>query len=216
MAALAANQIEYKLETTYSSQDSPVSEYQGWPNDHSDRLWEDYEKGNRIHIDRETAGRLPHMTEHVPLDEYKDDYVVGLSVFHSLHCLSAIRKGFYPHRYNSSLLDEDGNVDYHKWNHIDHCIENLRRALTCHADTSAMTYDWVEASSLVLHSETLHTCRDFDLIRDWAYERYVPAAQRSHVENGMVVSYNDKPYGPAWEKVKVVVPDDWAYTEKDL
>lgn len=198
------------------SQDSPVSEYEGWPDDDKDRLWEEYEKGNRIRVDRTIAEKLPTMSEHVPLEEYKDDYVVGLSVFHNLHCLSAIRKSLYPHRYNSSLLDENGNVDYSKWIHIDHCIETMRRALTCHADTAAMTFDWIEDSQLTSHSEILHTCKNFDLIRDWAYERYVPANQRSHVEDGKVVDYNGKPYGPAWDKVKVVVPAGWAYTEKDL
>ncbi|ROW15314.1 hypothetical protein VPNG_03062 [Cytospora leucostoma] len=212
MYTLAADQIEYRMETTYASVDSPASKYQGWPNDEVDRLWEEYEKGNRIHIDQKMAEKLPYQTEHVPLEGYEDEYVVGLSVFHYLHCLNGIRKGFYPRRYNSSLLDEDGNVDYHKWIHIDHCIETIRRALTCQADTAAMTFDWIEDSSLVIHSEMLHTCRNFDLIRDWAYERYVPVHQRSHVENGKVVEYADKPYGPAWEKVKVVAPQGWAYT----
>ncbi|KAK7743259.1 hypothetical protein SLS53_004344 [Cytospora paraplurivora] len=214
--ALAADQIEYRMETTYASVDSPASQYQGWPNDENDRLWEEYEKGNRVHIDQKMAEKLPYMTEHVPLEGYEDEYVVGLSVFHYLHCLNAIRKGFYPRRYNSSLLDDDGNVDYHKWIHIDHCIETIRRALTCQADTAAMTFDWIEDSSLVIHSEMLHTCRNFDLIRDWAYERYVPVHQRSHVENGKVVEYADKPYGPAWEKVKVVAPQGWAYTGDDM
>ncbi|KUI68419.1 hypothetical protein VM1G_04649 [Cytospora mali] len=216
MYSLASDQIEYRVESTYASQDSPVSDYQGWPDDVKDKLWDEYEKGNRIRIDRKEAEKLPRATERVPLEEYKDDYVVGLGVFHNLHCLSTIRRGFYPHRYNSSLLDEDGNVDYHKWNHIDHCIETIRRALTCHADTAAMTFDWVEDSSIVLHPEITHTCRNFDVIRDWAYERHVPVHQRSHVEDGKVVDYVGKPYGPAWDKVKVVVPEDWAYTEHDL
>ncbi|ROW02159.1 hypothetical protein VSDG_02340 [Cytospora chrysosperma] len=216
MYALAADQIDYRLETTYASQDSPESDYQGWPDDEKDRLWEDYEKGNRIRIDREMAEKLPYTTVQVPLEEYKDDFLVGLSVFHDLHCLSSIRKAFYPHRYNSSLVDGDGKVDYSRWHHIDHCIETIRRALTCHADTAAMTYDWIEDSQLTSHSDILHTCRNFELIRDWAFERYVPVHQRSHVEGGKVVDYVGKPYGPDWEKIKFVVPEDWEYTEKDM
>lgn len=193
--ALVADQIEYTLETAYASQDTSTSEYQDWPDDKKDKLWREYERGNRIRIDRTIAEKLPHMPEHVPLEEYKDDYVVGLSVFHNLHCLSAIRKTLYPRRYNSTLLDEHGNVDYSRWNHINHWVESVRRALTCHAGTAAMTFDWVEGSQLTPHSEILHTCRNFGSIRDWAYEQFIPVHQRSHVEDGKIVHYVGKPYG---------------------
>lgn len=39
---------------------------------------------------------------------------------------------------------------------------------------------------------------------------------RAHVEEGKVVSYLDKPYGPAWERVKTKKPDEWHYTKEDL
>ncbi|KAK7710880.1 hypothetical protein SLS63_012843 [Diaporthe eres] len=213
---MAQDQIEYRLEKTYASQDSPHSEYQGWPNDEIDRLWAQYEKGGSFQIDREMAERLPYATEHVAVEGLEQQYMGGLAVFHQLHCLNAIRKTLYPGRYNTSLVDADGTVNFHRWNHIDHCIEVVRRCITCHSDLAALTYDWVEDSQMVLHEEMLHTCRNFDLISEWAYARSFSVPMRAHVEEGKVVSYLDKPYGPAWEKVKTKKPDGWHYTKEDL
>lgn len=213
---MAEDQIQYRLERTYASQDSPQSEYQGWPNDEIDRLWNEYEKGGSFRIDRQTAERLPYPTEHLAVEGHEHDYVAGLAVFHQLHCLNMVRKALWPSRYNSSMLDPDGGVNYDRWSHIDHCIEVVRRCITCHSDVAALTYDWVEESQMVIHQEMLHTCRNFDLIRDWAYARTFTAPMRAHVEGGKVVSYVDKPYGPAWEKAKVKKPEGWNYTKEDF
>lgn len=43
LAALADEAVEYRIETTYASEDYPDSEYQGWPNAHKDKLWNKYE-----------------------------------------------------------------------------------------------------------------------------------------------------------------------------
>lgn len=43
VAALAEEAVEYRIETTYASEDYPDSEYQGWPNAMKDQLWNKYE-----------------------------------------------------------------------------------------------------------------------------------------------------------------------------
>lgn len=77
---------------------------------------------------------------HYPTEDYKDQYMVGLVVFHQLHCVSNLRRALYPKRYNSSLVDEDGNVDYDKWHHLDHCLDQLRTYLECHPEMTAMPF----------------------------------------------------------------------------
>lgn len=98
--------------------------------------------GLTLHVDQSTADKLGRRTERVPVEKYKDEYLVGLDVFHQLHCLvietrslplefqdsvssftyylmkNVLRKGFYPKRYNTSLTKPDGKVDYGKWIHI--------------------------------------------------------------------------------------------------
>lgn len=213
---MAEDQIQYRLEKTYASQDSPQSEYQGWPNDEIDRHWEEYEKGGSLRVDRQTAERLPYATEHVPVAGHEDEYMTGLAVFHQLHCLNAVRKSLWPSRYNSSLVEADGSVNYDAWGHIDHCIETIRRSITCQSDLSALTYNWVEGSQIIANQEILHTCRNFDLISEWAFARTFTAPMRDHVEDGKIVSYLDKPYGPEWERIKAKKPEGWNYTKNDF
>lgn len=153
----------------------------------------------------------------MPLEEHHDEYMVGLHVFHHLHCLSAIRRAIYPKRYNSALYDEDGKVDFEAWHHIDHCIEFLRTYMECHPDMTAMPFHWMPESMVIIYPTTLHTCRNFDVISDWVYERSVDVPVRSHWENGRVVDYTGKPhsveYNATWLNEP---PEDWAYTKDDM
>lgn len=172
--------------------------------------------GNYLWVDPSTAAKLPFETEHAPSTQHMDDYVVGLSVFHVLHCLSVLRRHIYPRRYNASLVNADGTVDYHKWHHVDHCLETVRRDILCHADTAATTWQWIEASQMTIRPETKHVCRNFDKISAWAYERHVVGNQRTHVEEGQIVDYTGKPPSEAWNKIQVQPPADWAYRVEDL
>lgn len=99
-----------------------------------------YVAGSHIRITKEEAAHLDHPTAHFPTEKYKDHYLVGLVVFHQLHCVSNLRRALYPKRYNSSLIDEDGNVDYAKWHHLDHCLDQLRTYLECHPEMTAMPF----------------------------------------------------------------------------
>ncbi|CAN8097620.1 unnamed protein product [Discula destructiva] len=130
MWTLAQDLVEQRVERAYIgpgfSEDWVPTPYQGWPTDENDALWKKYEAGSHIRISKEEAAHLDHPTVHFPTEEYKDEYMVGLVVFHQLHCVSNLRRALYPKRYNSSLVDENGNVDYDKWHHLDHCLDQLR------------------------------------------------------------------------------------------
>lgn len=151
------------------------------------------------------------------MEEHKDDYLVGLVVFHHLHCISAIRRAIYPKRYNSQLYDEDGNVDYEAWHHIDHCIEIIRSYLECHPEMTAMNFEWIPDSTIAVYPHTLHTCRNFDVISDWVYERSVDVPLRSNLEDGHMVDYTGKPYGRVYNETWVLkAPEGWSYTKDDM
>ncbi|KAM3462620.1 hypothetical protein MY5147_007693 [Beauveria neobassiana] len=140
-----------------------ISPYQGWPDDEKDQLWQDmYSKGMAVRIDEESASRLINKTEHAPVIGMEHDYVVGLDVFHQLHCL------------------------------VNHCIEAIRESLTCSADVSAVPYRWHPETKIAEPDiRSVHVCRNFTKIRDWAFERFVPmTSKRMHVEDGVVVDYS--------------------------
>lgn len=58
---------------------------------------------------------------------------------------------------------------------LDHCIDTMRQALMCHANTAVYTADWEfnpnpEVSKDV-SSEATTTCMNWDSLNDWARER---------------------------------------------
>lgn len=251
------------------------SPYRGWPDDEKDRMWQDmysseYKprpevqtgkqvadntlEGMAIRIAEDSARKLINSTEHAPISGFEKEYVVGLDVFHQLHCLvsrlllsddirlrmqNQLRKNIYPKRYNSSIIREDGSIDFLAWSHLgkllyrskidlqeayiierlDHCIETIRESLTCSADVSAIPYRWNPRTKIAEPDiRSIHMCRNFTKIRDWAFDRFLPmTSKRMHVENGTVVDYSGVGRHP--EEVvaqELANPDNWNKTTQDL
>lgn len=58
-----------------------------------------------------------------------------------------------------------------KMDHVDHCIDSLRQSLMCSSDTSVITWVWDENTHASRGNlNTVHTCRDFEAIRQWALD----------------------------------------------
>jgi hypothetical protein len=54
----------------------------------------------------------------------------------------------------------------------DHCIDFIRQTIQCQADLTPMKWYWSDAvNQIVLKRESLHTCRKWDNIQQWAMER---------------------------------------------
>ncbi|KAI1262342.1 hypothetical protein F5Y18DRAFT_430241 [Xylariaceae sp. FL1019] len=87
-----------------------------------------------------------------------------LEMYHSLHCLNRLRQALHPTYYTSIF---DANNSPGREAHIGHCINHLRQAIQCHADLTPMQWDLV-GDKIILRSDTLHTCRNFDKIHAWA------------------------------------------------
>lgn len=89
----------------------------------------------------------------------------GVDMYHSLHCLDALRKA-------AGGRQTEMNKHYEKIQpnlprlHLDHCVEQLRQAILCHGDLTPVTLQPVfhrEAHVLDLLGQTeyKHTCRDW-------------------------------------------------------
>ncbi|KAF2834039.1 hypothetical protein CC86DRAFT_377089 [Ophiobolus disseminans] len=97
-------------------------------------------------------------------------HVVGIDVFHQLHCLDSLRKRLRPARYP----DPDWPMRGSDLGHPDHCVESLRMYLMCTADVSAVSWVWQgggegegEGEGKWVTSTTEHTCRKWDRIWEW-------------------------------------------------
>ncbi len=145
-------------------------------------------------ISREEVDRLGLSPESLKITDPrtgKVGYRAAIEVFHQLHCLNLLRQFTFKDYYvndGGDISTGDEDVRHHVGRcapapvqgeantQADHCIETLRMNLMCQSDIGVFTFKiypelgdddpWPEFS-------TLHTCRNFDGIRDWARGRAV-------------------------------------------
>lgn len=79
--------IEYEVQTSLDSF-GERSKYQGWPDDEKDKMWAElYSGGISVLINEQAAQKLSFETERLPVPGMEDNYMIGLDVFHQLHCV---------------------------------------------------------------------------------------------------------------------------------
>lgn len=73
--------------------------------------------------------------------------------------------------------------------HTAHCLDQLRQALMCSADTATIPWAWSKSQGrTIADARTTHTCRDFEAIREWARGRRVEGGfdKSTYVEGSAV------------------------------
>ncbi len=98
----------------------------------------------------------------------------------------------------------------------DHCIESIRQSLVCNADTSVVTYEWIPTELLQPQIGVVHSCKNFDKIHDWAWDRALNwTNMKSHVVDGKIVTSSGSVPGPADESAEPD-PEGWHFTVDDM
>lgn len=101
------------------------------------------------------------------------------SVFHQLHCLNALRGGYWASHHAAlqgiKLRDEDLPVDIQE-SHMRHCVDLIRQSLMCMADTTLEVVD--EKINGVHGFRTPHQCKDWEQLKSWTSAQQ----QKQHVE----------------------------------
>jgi len=102
--------------------------------------------------------------------EHGGGYMGTLEMFHQLHCVNMLRMNLRPSRYHTILEWNTTEAIFTK--HLDHCIDILRQVVMCSADTSLLTFHWVEGNPFPYPDfSTWHRCRSPDAVLAWALER---------------------------------------------
>ncbi|KAE8157757.1 hypothetical protein BDV40DRAFT_292412 [Aspergillus tamarii] len=163
----AQESIRYK-NVVYSSGFAPhLTKYQGPPSPETNAAWHAlYGAYSQSRITSEEEAKLANHTTPIPGDT--DHSLVSIDVFHQLHCLQMLRlRAWYAEGYE---FDRDMlSID-----HIDHCIDSLRQSLMCASDITPLTWLWDEEKQKFLPmANIMHTCRDFDLVREWVAQHRV-------------------------------------------
>ncbi|PYH28779.1 oxidase ustYa family protein, partial [Aspergillus neoniger CBS 115656] len=182
--------IKYKT-VRFESGFAKKTPYMGPPTEAYDKAWEDLYNYGIIKIPQSEAAQLVNYT--MPLASEPGMYMVELDVFHQLHCLVIppnplvrpkdrfpsesntpfsqhhIHKKAWGHDMGVNMSDPDDVENF--WTHLDHCSESIRQNLMCSSDLSTIHWLCVEEDQTwKADGRVMHTCRDFEAIRDWAFE----------------------------------------------
>jgi len=97
------------------------------------------------------------------------EYHFELAVFHSLHCLNAVRMRL--DEYYAST--REASADRTGWErvHMDHCLDQLRQSIQCHGDLSPVPLYWWQGFPIAFGISHEHTCRKWEPIREWVDRR---------------------------------------------
>ncbi|KAK7923739.1 hypothetical protein PG985_007810 [Apiospora marii] len=163
--------IRYKRRPFVIGLGDNLTEYEARPSPELDAKWDDLYSMGIVAISQEQASHLEEKTQ--PLSHDPDNrYVLGLDVFHDLHCLNMLRKhllpDYYPEHRNASST-ENGFM------HIMHCVDALRQSIMCNVDLSIIPFqampqwneEWKFYQPQIVGD---HMCRNFEAVQDWARE----------------------------------------------
>ncbi|KAG5985961.1 hypothetical protein E4U43_005777 [Claviceps pusilla] len=111
-----------------------------------------------------------------------------MAVFHELHCLKLVREAVFADHYYAEKTPAQRAM---MRGHTEHCIDILRSASMCRADTAIFTYHWNDATRLPNPTwMQKHQCLDWELLEEWLESRRIDI----HSPNLLV----HPKYGPAY------------------
>lgn len=190
---------------SYDGKLDGISPFRGEPRPELDKAWHDLLENNNIRLSKDELQKM----NRTALELYDGSGFFGqLSAYHHLHCLKFLRQVLHSESYDVNTPDRD--------THVDHCVDDIRQALMCHADTSVLTFDWRPNWRTPWPNFSVdHTCVDWDALDSWAAERsFSLFDQKSlvHPELGLAFpivngSIEDISHGP---EMHIVWPEDRA------
>jgi len=157
--------LDFKARHGFIPEDSPSQKYIG-SSPEVDEEWEELTKDRYFLLsDAEAAQAYRGDNITAYWNEHHGGYVAGLDVLHTLHCLNHLRKTLYPKAYP---MDPQNTVT-----HSAHCLDHLRQLAMCYGDLTAIPTQYFPGlMQNYINSSREHTCRNFEMIRDWATERF--------------------------------------------
>ncbi|KAI1372108.1 hypothetical protein F4677DRAFT_274637 [Hypoxylon crocopeplum] len=151
----------------------PESPWDMGPSDELDTAWNTLLQAIDIRVSSDELDTLGiNKTNRVQVNG--GDYLGSMGVYHHLHCLNNLRMVVHWDYYEPKFADSPYR-DHLDTPHSDHCINSLRQAVMCHANTDISTFEWVDEET-PLHGkeqrmDAVSTCTKWDSLDNWVRQR---------------------------------------------
>ncbi|QSZ36857.1 hypothetical protein DSL72_006740 [Monilinia vaccinii-corymbosi] len=146
------------------------------PSDEVDSAWDELLFSLNIRISSEELSLLNENKTNlvrVTGGDHGKNYVGVIGVYHHIHCLNNIRRMLSWDYYEPKFAHQKHTEGFSK-EHAHHCLDTIRQALMCHANTALYTSEWdsrTHMPSRDLRSGAVTTCVQWDSLDTWARQR---------------------------------------------
>ncbi|KAK4216300.1 hypothetical protein QBC37DRAFT_338389 [Rhypophila decipiens] len=145
------------------------------PSKELDRAWDKLLYALNVRVSPDELDMInENSTNRVRVED--GDYAAVIGVYHHMHCLNNLRRIVHWDYYGPLLAKAKGfNPEGYTKEHSGHCIDSIRQALMCHANTDIYTIEWVDDDAFPvapdLRSKAVAKCVDWNHLDSWARQR---------------------------------------------
>lgn len=122
----------------------------------------------------------------MPLEIVQRLLLTRPSIHHSVISQNFLRVMAWPERYSKAAEGRYLSAGTDIIDHVDHCLNSIRETITCHADVTPNVWrrrsepgrhshhDDTENYESIARYNTVHTCRNYGAIQEWAHRHSTP------------------------------------------
>ncbi|KIW98973.1 uncharacterized protein Z519_00636 [Cladophialophora bantiana CBS 173.52] len=154
--------------SSYLAPEPDQIQYVGSPSPEIDQNWADLINDRYFYLSELEALSVwgPDFDGYYDIVDGQKQYVGGLDILHTLHCVNTLRQHLDLDYYMKQDIHHPSQI------HNYHCIDQIRQYLMCNGDLTPVPTRWHEGrGSIYVESNMLHTCRNFDSILGWVKRR---------------------------------------------
>ncbi|KAL3467934.1 hypothetical protein BJX64DRAFT_246510 [Aspergillus heterothallicus] len=166
--------------------------YFGVPTPATDSAWAAilqsmYMRASPSELDDEVVGLAAQSNQTLVVLPADGMHLVWMGVYHDLHCINMLRR-WIRREYYFPNLTADKHAFAKMESHVDHCMDMLRQATLCHADTTLMTFRWAEGEPRPMFStiQPQRMCVDFAAMQESLRSRVVGLDEIQRLRNPLL------------------------------
>ncbi|KAH7411638.1 hypothetical protein DE146DRAFT_246482 [Phaeosphaeria sp. MPI-PUGE-AT-0046c] len=165
--SIIQQELAHELQAVHAH---PGSTFSGHPSPEHDEAWSGLLRPLFVNVSASELMRL-NIDPTKQLRLFEGGYIASLETYHHLHCIRRLKWHLYGSYYFANITEGARKLEL---NHMNHCIESLRLATMCHADTSLYTLKWRgegKRPDPINHGQ--RKCTVWNQIEEWAMPRAV-------------------------------------------